>query len=138
MPVPETSTPLVVLGAVLALGASSPALAQAACTADLDRDGQVNGADLAVVLAYWNTGNVIADLDGSGSVGGADLAIVLSQWNFTCPTNPFCDSVVVTQADGMMVVTTTGLPCHATGPFDGSYFDPDTGQSRGDRRARRP
>ena len=48
--------------------------------ADLDGDGVVGGADLAIVLAAWGSKGGAADLDGDGVVGGADLAIVLAAW----------------------------------------------------------
>lgn len=48
--------------------------------ADLDGDGNVDGADLAVLLGQWGSaGN--ADFDGSGAVDGADLAFLLGAWN---------------------------------------------------------
>jgi hypothetical protein len=47
--------------------------------ADLDGDGAVGGADLAVMLSQWGGGGS-GDLDGDGVVGGADLAILLSDW----------------------------------------------------------
>ncbi len=53
------------------------------CPADLDGDGAVGGADLAIMLGAWGGGGA-ADLDGSGSVNGADLAIMLGAWG-GCP-----------------------------------------------------
>lgn len=50
---------------------------------DLDGNGEVNGADLAVLLAAWggcDDGECPADLDGDGSVGGVDLARLLAAW----------------------------------------------------------
>ncbi|MGA1466671.1 MAG: M14 family metallopeptidase [Phycisphaerales bacterium] len=46
---------------------------------DLDGDGVVNGADLAVLLGGWG-GAGAGDLDGDGIVGGADLAVLLGAW----------------------------------------------------------
>lgn len=46
---------------------------------DLNGDGVVNGADLAELLAQWNT-NGVADLTGDGVVNGADLASLLAMW----------------------------------------------------------
>jgi hypothetical protein len=46
--------------------------------ADLNCDGAVNGADLAILLGGWGTAN--ADLDGDGATNGADLAILLGSW----------------------------------------------------------
>lgn len=54
-----------------------------ACPADLDGDGVVGGADLAVLLAAWGTAGP-GDFDGSGSVDGADLAVLLGAWG-ACP-----------------------------------------------------
>ena len=47
---------------------------------DLNGDGNVDGADLSIVLADWGQKGSAADLDGDGTVGGADLAIVLACW----------------------------------------------------------
>lgn len=45
---------------------------------DLNDDGFVNGADLALLLGCWGT--ACADIDGSGSTDGSDLASMLSAW----------------------------------------------------------
>lgn len=48
---------------------------------DLNDDGLVNGADLAIVLGNW--GSCVgcpADINNDGVVDGADLAIVLGNW----------------------------------------------------------
>ncbi len=52
----------------------------AASGADLDGDGVVGGADLAILLSGWG-GSGAGDLDGSGTVDAADLAALLSQWS---------------------------------------------------------
>jgi hypothetical protein len=49
------------------------------CSADLDGDGAVGGADLGILLAQWG-GPGSADLDASGSVDGADLGLLLAEW----------------------------------------------------------
>ena len=53
---------------------------------DITQDGQVNGADLTIVLALWgNCGGVpgcAADLNGDLIVDGVDLALLLSAWSF--------------------------------------------------------
>ncbi len=46
--------------------------------ADLNGDGVVDGADLAILLGAWGT--PACDLDGNGVVDGADLGIVLGKW----------------------------------------------------------
>ncbi len=50
-----------------------------AIVGDLNGDGAVNGADLAMLLGAWG-GAGAADLDGSGAVDGGDLAIMLGAW----------------------------------------------------------
>ncbi|MFM1804815.1 MAG: hypothetical protein RL136_1694 [Planctomycetota bacterium] len=51
-----------------------------ASPADIDRDGTVGGADLAILLSAWGMPSPIADLDADGVVGGGDLAVLLSSW----------------------------------------------------------
>ncbi len=46
---------------------------------DLNRDGAVNAADLAMLLGDWGVG-AIADLDGDGTVSASDLALLLGAW----------------------------------------------------------
>lgn len=48
--------------------------------ADIDRDGDVDGADLAILLAAWGTAQPASDLNGDGNVDGADLAVMLAVW----------------------------------------------------------
>ena len=48
------------------------------CAADLDADGNVGAADLALLLASWATPT--ADLDGDGDTGAADLSMLLAAW----------------------------------------------------------
>ena len=52
---------------------------------DLDADGAVGGADLALLLGQWGeneatSGYLAGDLSGDGAVDGADLAMLLSAW----------------------------------------------------------
>ena len=48
------------------------------CTRDLNRDGCIDGADLAILLGLWGIPNPpIGDLDGDGSVSGSDLETIL-------------------------------------------------------------
>jgi hypothetical protein len=46
---------------------------------DLNNDGHVNAADLAILLGAWGTSGP-ADLNNSGSVDAADLALLLGAW----------------------------------------------------------
>lgn len=48
--------------------------------ADLNLDGHVDGADLAIVLGAWGGAGGDADINGDGIVGGPDLGIVLGNW----------------------------------------------------------
>ena len=48
--------------------------------ADLNQDGQVNGADFGILLSLWGTSDAAADLDGSGTVGGGDIGVMLAAW----------------------------------------------------------
>ncbi|MFZ4750845.1 MAG: DUF6851 domain-containing protein [Phycisphaerales bacterium] len=50
------------------------------CIADLSGDGQVEGADMALLLNAWGTANADADLSADGIVGGADLGLLLNAW----------------------------------------------------------
>jgi len=45
---------------------------------DLNQDGVVNGADLALLLGAWGTPN--ADINGDGTTDGSDLALLLGNW----------------------------------------------------------
>lgn len=51
-----------------------------ACPPDLNGDGQVSGADLAILLGGWGTGGTVADINGDGVVDGIDLAELLGAW----------------------------------------------------------
>ncbi|MBL9118487.1 MAG: hypothetical protein JNL80_01065 [Phycisphaerae bacterium] len=48
------------------------------CVADVNRSGDVDSTDLAIILGAW--GGSTPDLDGNGVVGASDLAIVLGSW----------------------------------------------------------
>ena len=52
----------------------------APCTADLNLDGNVGPADLAIVLSGWGTTSPLADLDDDGDVDAADLLALLNAW----------------------------------------------------------
>ena len=47
---------------------------------DLNLNGDVDGLDLAILLAAWGTQNSIADIDLNGIVDGSDLASLLASW----------------------------------------------------------
>jgi hypothetical protein len=55
------------------------------CIADLFADGQVNGADLGIVLSQWGLSiDAVSDISRDGLVNGVDLAIVVASWG-RCP-----------------------------------------------------
>lgn len=47
---------------------------------DLDEDGDVDGADLGLLLGSWGVVALGGDLDGDDRVDGADLGILLGNW----------------------------------------------------------
>lgn len=59
------------------------------CLGDLDCDESVGQADLAILLAEFDTQSGASyeqgDLDGDGDVDLADLAVLLSRYNIACP-----------------------------------------------------
>lgn len=56
----------------------------AACVGDLNSDGSVSAADLALLLGAWGTAGGAADLNGDGVVAASDLALLLGAWG-DCP-----------------------------------------------------
>ncbi|MDZ4829889.1 MAG: hypothetical protein SGJ09_06780, partial [Phycisphaerae bacterium] len=50
-------------------------------SSDLDFDGNVDAADLAILLGAWGSAGSIADLNLDGTVNAADLASLLGDWN---------------------------------------------------------
>ena len=50
------------------------------CLADINRDGIVNGVDLAYILERWGSDDPLADLNGDGQVDSADLGLMLGNW----------------------------------------------------------
>lgn len=48
---------------------------------DFDLDGDVDGADLSMMVAGWDTNNPRLDATRDGTVTGADLARLLAEWS---------------------------------------------------------
>jgi hypothetical protein len=66
--------------AVARVGTQAVLLKGLGCTAgDFDRDGDVDAADLAALLANWGSAGA-TDLDGDGTTAASDLAVVLANW----------------------------------------------------------
>ncbi len=59
------------------------------CLSDVNIDGVVDGADLAIVLGSWGTSGNFggADINGDGTIDGFDLGSLLASWG-VCPTAP--------------------------------------------------
>ena len=60
-------------------------------TADINRDGVVNGLDFNILVSHFNqnlTGVSNGDLNGDGVVNGLDFNILVSQFNFTVGAAP--------------------------------------------------
>jgi hypothetical protein len=59
------------------------------CPGDLDGDGDVDQADLAILLADWGCPNedrdCPGDVDGDGDTDQADLAVLLAAFGWPCP-----------------------------------------------------
>lgn len=51
----------------------------AACLADVNSDGLVDGTDLSTILGGWGTAGS-SDINHDGSTDGLDLAVILSGW----------------------------------------------------------
>ena len=57
------------------------------CRLDVDRDGQVGGADIGLLLGAWGATTPESwqlDLDANGQIDGADLGALLAAWG-PCP-----------------------------------------------------
>ena len=112
------------LAAIALLLCTSPALGQAdACPSDLDGDGIVAGADLALVLGSWGPcKNCDGDVNGDHLVDGVDLAFVLTRWGGTCaPTTTSLSAAAGPLAGGVPVTVQGDHLLNPTGvTFGGS------------------
>ncbi|MFO0826642.1 MAG: right-handed parallel beta-helix repeat-containing protein [Phycisphaerales bacterium] len=71
----EGSSPIIDRGAY-----ESQPQRPACALGDLDCDGDVDAADLGLLLGAWGTNNEDADLDDDGIVAAGDLGILLGAW----------------------------------------------------------
>jgi formylglycine-generating enzyme required for sulfatase activity len=61
--------------------------AQSLCPGDATNDGQVNGVDIAQILADWGAcASCPGDINDDGQVNGVDLAEVLAGWGLCRPS----------------------------------------------------
>ncbi|MDA1026126.1 MAG: hypothetical protein O3A19_06825, partial [Planctomycetota bacterium] len=49
------------------------------CSADLNGDSNVDGADAGLLLALWGESGA-GDLNGDGTTNGADVGLLLAAW----------------------------------------------------------
>jgi subtilisin family serine protease len=68
-------------------GLVNAARAAVACKGDGERDGDVDGSDLAMFLGHYAAGNAGGDLNGDHAVDGSDLIILLTHFGHKDCTN---------------------------------------------------
>lgn len=104
--------------AISMLAAPVSVQAQTACDADIDGDGAIGPADLALVLGAWGQcADCSADIDGDDEVNATDLGALLGLWGATCSPLPWAtvlefapDPAVVTDGALRKAIVATGLP----------------------------
>lgn len=120
--------------ATVALGFAGPALG--ACEGDLNGDGVVDGADLAIMFSNFGASGGAADVNGDGKVDGQDLGKILSNWGVCGPNcinyqslnfvgkivGGFGQPIPFTVLNGTVTVLPTGEPQGAMSiiSYDGS------------------
>jgi formylglycine-generating enzyme required for sulfatase activity len=96
------------LVAVMTLALAPTARAQSLCPGDATNDGQVNGVDIAQILADWGAcASCLGDVNDDGQVNGVDLAEVLAGWG---PCRPVILEItpIVGYVGGGTLVTISG------------------------------
>lgn len=85
------------------------------CTADLNGDGEVNGTDLAILLANWGStqgATTWGDLNGDGAVDQVDMNVVLDEWG--CRSQPElqlrCEPSIIHTGVATPIVISIELP----------------------------
>lgn len=99
-------------------------------SADVNGDGQVNGADLSVLLGSWGpvpTGGSPVDFNRDGNVGCFDQKLVLGNWGSCGPVETDLNGVdgtelqdvdVLLDAYGTCAHVVSGPPCPLELPLD--------------------
>ncbi len=78
---------LLALAALVTLASAPIAQGQSLCPGDATNDGQVNGVDIAQILADWGAcASCPGDINDDGQVNGVDLAEVLAGWGLCRPS----------------------------------------------------
>lgn len=114
------------IGVLISLITSATATAMPygiGCVTDIDTNGTVGVGDVLTIIDSWGTANAEADCNGDGIVGVGDLLMLIDEWGVDCEAiHPFTDDTAVSfdYPGGFVVVMTSGIPDHPTGPFDGS------------------
>ena len=114
------------IGVLISLITSATATAMPygiGCVTDIDTNGTVGVGDVLTIIDSWGTANAEADCNGDGIVGVGDLLMLIDEWGVDCEAiHPFTDDTAVSfdYLGGFVVVMTSGIPDHPTGPFDGS------------------
>ena len=106
------------------------------CRSDVNRDGKIDGIDLASLLAQWGpaTASTTCDLNASGTVDGVDLATMLAEWGICGPAStlgltsmspasgaPSGGTPITVRGTGLLGVTSLrigGVPCTAVTVVD--------------------
>ncbi|MCA9286591.1 MAG: hypothetical protein KDA22_15305 [Phycisphaerales bacterium] len=91
MPASSSSSALATIAAIGLVSALATAGDPCPCLGDFNHDGDVNGADLGLLLGQWGPGADQADLNGDQQVDGADLGLLLALWGPCAPpSNDLC------------------------------------------------
>ena len=102
----------------------------AQCASDLDGSGQVDGADIGIVLGSWGpcSAECDADLNRDALVDGADLARVLSDWGLGLGEDRDADGIP-DECDDLVEVATTifdlDFEDHQVGLYTESMLEED-------------
>jgi len=134
MPVSLTINQLACTTALLLSSAAIAAGNGLGCVGDATSNGMVNADDVLEVINLWGSSGF--DVDGDGVCGATELLSVLADWGSPC--HPFYDvaglSVELDYAAGFAIITSTNIPDHPTGPFDGSTgcYNPNTVTAQND------
>ncbi|GEM_PF-1296763 len=116
----------------MALGSSTFAMPYGiGCVTDIDSNGTVGVTDVLSIIDEWGTSDDLADCNGDGIVNVGDLLMLIDEWGADCESiHPFDSTTSVTfdYTNDFILLATSGVPLHPTGPFDGSTgcFNPNS------------